>query len=313
MFPDSWPIVKLLSIRTPGLLKRGRFDIFAYNIRAISHSKGMIAMLVSVRDKTVVLVTQPNHGRSCGVFVEAWGNDTFSRPEPFDCVHYAAAHHDDGWQESDEKVLFDTDTNLPMNFLAVDLFDHPNFYRAGMQQAAARDEYAGLLVGMHWIGLYNNRWGTQQGLTFEVSPELREHLDGVGMAEEKRWAEIKPRLWDRGTLRSLLESELWRNYELVQAWDFLSLFVCLNDMSRPTKHEIPLVPTSGDEKVNLTLTVRTGGVIEVNPYPFNVDQVVVEIPCKTIPADGWSNEQEARERIRDAAEQNIVARFVPTS
>ncbi|MDQ6817474.1 MAG: DUF3891 family protein, partial [Actinomycetota bacterium] len=123
-------------------------------------------MLVSRRDGRLLLIEQNEHGRLSGELCAHWGNELFSRPPHRASAQIAAATHDDGWLEADDTPLFNRDEGRPLHFLEIDMQDHVPLYGRGVERVYRRDLYAGLLVSMHWTGLYRRRWGEQRGGVF---------------------------------------------------------------------------------------------------------------------------------------------------
>lgn len=151
-------------------------------------------MLVVEHEESLRLIHQTEHARLCGQFATEWGNDEFDRPEPFDDVLLASKHHDDGWAQIDAELPLN-DRGLPMHFLEVALDQHREIYGRSFDLAVERSTYAGLLVGMHWIGLYHGRWGLQEALALDARPDLREAIDVARHQQEQTWAELKRSLW----------------------------------------------------------------------------------------------------------------------
>ena len=47
----------------------------------------------------MVVIRQTDHAFLAGFFAREWGNETFTKPEPFASFCLAVAEHDNGWQE----------------------------------------------------------------------------------------------------------------------------------------------------------------------------------------------------------------------
>jgi len=59
----------------------------------------------------VSLMTE--HMDLCRQFAEAFGNDRFEKPEPYDETLYAIAHHDRGWDRFDAAPVLDPKSGFP--------------------------------------------------------------------------------------------------------------------------------------------------------------------------------------------------------
>src|SRR5215212_1029817 len=235
-------------------------------------------MLITRRHDGLYLVDQNEHGRLAGEIAGRWGNDRFATPARRESAVRAAAMHDEGWREADEEPLFNADAGRPLQFLEIDAADHVPLYARGVERVYELDPYAGLLVSMHWTGLYRSRWGMQDGrIEFAGEPARDEAVE----EQERRWIEVK-RALTRDARRSDLEISLWHTYDLLQTWDLLALYVPIVDLrpadagvaplpvpatlksleQEPGPRTVDSVPTQpGGERAQLTLTAVEPGVV----------------------------------------------------
>jgi hypothetical protein len=279
-------------------------------------------MLISRRDGELRLVRQVEHARLCGDFVSRWGNADFARPEPLEGARIGAAMHDEGWREPDEEPLFNHEARRPLHFLEIEMEQHVPLYARGVERAFAADLYGGMLVSMHWTGLYRSRWGMQAGRVQFADEALQ---DEAVEHEERRWIDVKREL-TRDRRRSDLETSLWHNYDLLQVWDLLSLYVCLIDLDpapdapprpvpetlrsidqHPGERTIEAVPVSiGGERVTLTFTAVQPGVVIVDPYPFDASEVTWEVAARAIEDRPYAGREDAAEALAGARETTIA-------
>ena len=273
-------------------------------------------MIISRRGGQLLLVDQVEHARLCGTLAEHWGNDRFATVSPAGPVHAAAEIHDDGWRESDRRPLYNAEEQRPLAFLELDRAAHVRLYATGVEQAYRRSPYAGLLVSMHWTGLYRSRWGMPSG---RVAPTPAAPEDAVIDHEEQRWSKVKHGLLENQR-RSDLEIGLWHNFDVLQVWDLLSLFACLMDLTpvegvaarpvaatlakidqEPGPRTIPSVPlAAAGERVELTMTVVEPGVVKVDPYPFDVDELSCAVGARAMPDRIYDDEADATSAFRAA-------------
>jgi hypothetical protein len=283
-------------------------------------------MIISRRDGQLVLVDQVEHARLCGTFAKHWGNAGFATVSPAGPVRAAAEIHDDGWRESDRQPLYNAEERRPLAFLELDRAAHVRLYATGVEQAYRRSPYAGLLVSMHWTGLYRSRWGMPSG---RVPPTPPAPEDAVIDREEQRWSKVKHQLLENQR-RSDLEIGLWHNFDLLQAWDLLSLFACLMDLApveggatrpvastlanidqEPGPRTIPSVPlAAAGERVEITLTALEPGVVKVDPYPFDVDGLSCSVAARAMPDRPYENEADSTSAFRAAEPAAIEFRLV---
>ena len=278
-------------------------------------------MLISRRHEDLYLVEQVEHARLAGELVSHWGNELFAAPNPLDGARRAAAMHDEGWREPDEEPLYNAEARRPLHFLEIEMKDHIPLYARGVDRTFEVDPYAGLLVSMHWTGLYRSRWGMQGGRVEFADQAMQ---DESVEREERRWIDVKPGLLTEAR-RSDFEAELWHNYDLLQTWDLLSLYVCLIDLSpadvparavhetlrgidqEPGPRTIGAVPVRvAGKRVELRLEAREPGVVVVDPYPFDEDRLEWTVSARHIADQPLDSAGEAASAVHNADETSIT-------
>lgn len=283
-------------------------------------------MLISRRNGELFLVDQIEHARLSGDLVARWGNERFAAPVRRESARLAAAMHDEGWREADEEPLFNAAEGRPLHFLEIDTDAHVPLYGRGVDRVFARDPYAGLLVSMHWTGLYRSRWGLQAARVAFAGKEVQ---DEAVAREELRWIAVKQELAS-DMRRSDLELGLWHNYDLLQAWDLLSLYVCVLDytpaprveavpvqstlkglVQTPGDRTVEAVPTTiGGERVDLTLSAVEPGVVRVDPWPFDADELTCEVAAKVVADRRYDDAADAKAALDDARVATISCRMI---
>jgi hypothetical protein len=288
-------------------------------------------VIVTRRGGALRLVQQVEHGRVAGELAAAWGNGTFAAPTPLRPVRTAAARHDEGWRAWDARVLFDELERRPLHFTDIDAGEHVRLYRQAVERVSLADVYAGVLVGMHWTGLYRGRWSAP-GAAARVgrSEDDRRLQDAVVAEEERRWIGAKQRAWTEEQPRSLFETELWHNYELLQLWDLLSLYLAvvppdeegagsgpvpwgpqLREVEHPAQDVLlPAVGTrSGGPRIAVTAAVRAPGELTLSPFPFAAP-VEIQVEQTVLPDRAWTHEEVAA-RVRTTPPEAVAWRLVP--
>lgn len=269
-------------------------------------------MIINRRPGTIELIDQVEHGRVAGELAKAWGNAVFLPPDPVPAVSLAAGRHDEGWRAIDGALLFDEIARRPMHFLDIDVERHIPLYRAGVERVSMLDAYAGLLVGMHWSGIYRGRW-QRPGATTRLArvPDDAAMLDEVVRAEEERWIGVREEVWTGDEPRAVFETRLWHHFELLQLWDLLSLFCCVvpDDPAprlpvapwgpqlagiehRSEAVRLPTVGTApGGPRVDVVArVVAAGPVIELDPFPFP-GPVEVHVEVRSLPDREWTQSE----------------------
>lgn len=261
-------------------------------------------MIVAETDDGYRFVTQPDHAALVGLFADHWGNDTFEAPEPSPAVAIAAHTHDDGWWDRDRRPHV-RDDGAPENFTQIDADPWIALYDEGIASVIEIDRYAGLLVSMHGSGLRKRRYGLSPSWSATPEPyqefverqEDRQRTLAESLYDEgddriaERDLEVLDALHESGEPPDEPGSRCWRNYELLQAWDTLSLSFCTTT-SPPSYDPVGPVPTGrdGDRTVELSIEALGDGAYEVAPYPFDVDPLVASLPIRTVSRRSFEDE-----------------------
>ncbi|MCC6224234.1 MAG: DUF3891 family protein [Thermoleophilia bacterium] len=218
-------------------------------------------MLVRERGDCWQLVRQPDHGDLSGQLARAWGGELPTSPRSRQLA-LAAARHDDGWAVCDRRPAWDPLRRRPLGFLDVPVPAHLACYRACIEVVTDEDCYAGALVAMHAVGLYNGRYGTQAGTSRPVPAGARAELDRFVAEAEARYRAACERL-------GIGAAERWQDYLLLQAYDRLSLAFCLREWesSDALPEVIDRVPAGGGD-VELRIEPLGPWRVRLEPHPF---------------------------------------------
>ena len=206
-----------------------------------------------------IVIRQMDHATHCGKIARAWRDGPFGGPGSVSAsLEKAAGFHDLGWTDVDMKVELNPD-GTPLNFTQIDERRHTEFYSAAVREIASTDPYAGYLVSLHATGLYSRRFGWA-GLKpvdwTAIGPHGRALLE-----REKAF---------RAELVKVIEPEqvefenAWRDYMLLETFDFLSLLTCFglaSDGCGP-------VPTLPGQWENLQVRRLGPFEVEISPFPF---------------------------------------------
>ena len=223
-------------------------------------------MIVRDRGDGWQVVLQIDHEVLSGAFAHAW-----AEPEPHhESVAIAAARHDDGWAVW-ERAPIVGDDGKPVNFLDVDVRSHLAFYRACIAAVTEQDPYAGLLVSMHGAGIYRQRYGRDPGLGLSRAAEEQELVDAFVAEQEADYGE-------RIAAVGVSEDERWRDYELLQLYDRLSLYFCMRDCEN-----------AGGDPVELqgySLELLEPWRVRLRPFPFGDTPARFELLRRVLPKNG---------------------------
>jgi len=241
--------------------------------------------------RELVLISQHDHSRLSGEMARRVGNGMFAPPSPFESVVLAIADHDCGWAEQDLQPAIDL-RGQPTHVFEADVLTSIAAWEKSVEQVAARDLYAGLLVSLHTMALAGHAAARQpepddefarqrvfrvrrfMHRQIEVQEDLRRRLDmrtdlplRGGLAEQGRAAE---------------EDLLRANFFLLELLDQLSLNLCFG---RLVFHRIEMLyPRPGEGP----MSARLGGDVEsgmtLDPWPFNCERLELDVPARRIGA-----------------------------
>ncbi|HEY7243889.1 MAG TPA: DUF3891 family protein [Xanthobacteraceae bacterium] len=212
-------------------------------------------------DGSIVMITQNDHAQLSGLFAAHWGNDTFERPHPYGSLVRAAMFHDRGWIRYETGPQLDPETGKTPNYRDVpnDRAQLEAFEWAG-DWLSAIDPYAGLMITKHRSGLWQGRYGVithpparQRGT---LPPEVQEFI-------------VRSEAKQKVAAEKLDPKEVATNYNLLQVWDMLSLYICSTELLSPDRIEPVPLGYNGAPGVAMTLTPLKPGTIALDPYPFD--------------------------------------------
>src|SRR6476660_5665780 len=212
-------------------------------------------------DGSIVMITQNDHAQLSGLFAAHWGNETFEKPRPYASLVRAAMFHDRGWIRYETSPQLNLETGKTPNYRQVpnDRTQLEAFEWAG-DWLSAIDPYAGLLITKHRTGLWQGRYGVitdppaiQRGT---LPPDI---VSFIGRSEAKQ----------KVAAEKYEAKELAANYNLIQVWDLMSLYICSTETHKPEK--IAPVPMAYTDKASATMTLTPGdnNTIALDPYPFD--------------------------------------------
>ena len=168
-------------------------------------------------------------------------------------------------------------------------------WHIGIDRLANRHPYAALLTSLHAYWLYAVAFddltpGNADTVRHFVfgDPQVAKGLVSDPAAtraflDEQRDIQksLKHRLAQQSALMGLIRDEhLNPHVRLLQLFDSISLMLALNDTDT---YELPEVPRSSwSDRVTLAWTRRDERTIELDPYPFDADGLVVPMPARVV-------------------------------
>lgn len=255
-------------------------------------------MILYEQDNEVVIIRQTDHALLSGFFAREWGNEQFSRPEPFESFRLAAAEHDNGWQEWELLPKVDPATFLPYSFMSIPTEAHIALYQQGLERILKVDHYAALLVSMHCALLYDRARSTMPGYSAKYVRSSEAHMVS-DFVQRLRLQQLRLKVDLRTNPATKVFTEekyLQANLQRLEALDRLSLYFCLPTLGDSTIEAVPENDQGSEADWELR---REDGTITLAPYPFRREPLSVSILARRVPKRRYADDTEF---------QNILAR-----
>ena len=256
-------------------------------------------------DGSIVMITQNDHAQLSGMFAAHWGNAAYERPRPYASLVRAAMFHDRGWIRYETSPQLNSETGKTPNYREVpnDPAQLEAFGWAG-DWLSAIDAYAGLLITKHRTGLWQGRYGVithppaiRRGT---LAPEIQTFIARSEAKQKIAAASIDPR-------------ELATNYNLLQVWDMMSLYICSTEHLKPDRIEPVPVGYSGAAGAGMQLTPLAPATIALDPYPFDQPSLTVNVIFRRLPQNKFRDSAELQSVYFRTAPQIASYKLVPPS
>jgi hypothetical protein len=240
-------------------------------------------MILQEQGDQLLVIRQTDHAILSGFFAREWGNELFTRPEPFESFCLAASEHDNGWREWELAPQMDPRTHLPYSFMSIPTEEHVALYQRGIERVVKADRYAGLLVSMHCAGLYDRARATLPGFSAKYVKANESHLVNDFLQRLKlQQLRLKVDLRVNPATKGFAEEKsLERNAQVLQALDRLSLYFCLNSLADATIDGVPSNQEGND--VDWELRPDGNNDVSLGPYPFRRSPLAVSILTRRVP------------------------------
>jgi len=255
-------------------------------------------------DGRCLVSTQEDHAELAAQFAAHWGNQRFSQLRPFKTMLFATMFHDSGYREFEGNPPINIDKGRPYDLRE----EVPGFettelqaYAKNVEWVYSHDPYAGLLVSMHRTGLWHNRYN----VFTEPTMRLRERSTAVQATKrelETRQVEMKKTLAGD---HAGFENELAYNYRALQLYDLLSLYFCCDGYAGADNfksYTVAPVPVAYDSNKTVELRLFANGprAVRMEPYPFDVSPLQVDLRARLLTPAAGKSEQAALEAYQKA-------------
>ena len=260
------------------------------------------------RGDEFLLIAQHDHALLAGRFAARIGRAPFVPPRPMREAVDGVSLHDCGWPVHDERPTLN-DKGLPLHVLESPMPLAIRVWTESARRAAEKDPYSGLLVSLHVMAL------SFIAQTHDPTPHerFRDAKDLFDLNKfQHRQAELQEDLRRRLGMRTDLplhhglakpgvdeaEDLLLFNYNLLKTCDRLSLDLCC---SEPLFEQVEDVyPRPGTSPLTLKLGHPSPAAMTVDPWPFDVDRIDDEVPCRIVPARPFDSEGAFQDAFRQA-------------
>jgi hypothetical protein len=149
-------------------------------------------------------------------------------------------------------------------------------------------------VSLHASGLYSGRYGWRGFRTADWA-SVGEHGRALLSGERAFRARVLPSL----DAERVEFEQAWRDYMLLETFDYLSLLTCFG-LDSPGCGP---VPTGPGRFTDLTVTRVGPWEVRLDPFPFAGDELAVEVVRVRLEAERFETNAELREMFNRAARE----------
>ena len=237
------------------------------------------------------------HNELCEQFARAFGNTRFETPDPFEETMYVIGHHDRGWDKFDASPVLDPISGFPAGVGGAKGPGGAATTKLSPDYNQAYHDYCGLLASMHTWGLYHARYGfsdfrVRQGgsTSVPISPELAEETNAILAGEIERQDALKEKIGANPATASWVEeTNLYRNYKLLQFCDTLALYFNLRHESERVVEVFTHVPETTTSETSVTVTPKGNNTYSFAPFPFKGDSLQIHSKGRYFTAKSWGS------------------------
>jgi hypothetical protein len=258
-------------------------------------------MIIQEQTDHLVIIRQTDHAVLSGHFARELGNEVFMQPEPVESFRLAAMEHDNGWDEWELLPGIDPVTFLPYSFMSIPTEEHIELYRRGIERVVKTDRYAGLLVSMHCLALYDRTRATMPGFSAKYvksqdSTMVTDFLQTLRLQQLRLKVDLRadPLMKD-----FTYEKWLQANAQRLEALDRLSLYFCMGPLEGATIDAVP-ADYQGTE-VDWDLQPEGGNAATLEPYPFRRDPLEISILARRIPKRRYADDADFQKALSQAS------------
>jgi len=262
-------------------------------------------LIIQQQADPMIVIRQTDHAFLSGFFAREWGNEKFTKPEPFSAFCLAAAEHDNVWQEWELAAGVDPKTFAPYTFMTVPTEEHIALYQRGIDRIVKVDLYAGLLVAAHCTELYDRTRATIPGYSAKYVKSQEQHVTNDFVQRLRlQQLRLKVDLRNDPAMKQYVDDKRIKlNSQRLEALDRLSLYFCLGMEENTTIEAVPL----DDEGNEVDWAVRAVGPkqVTIDPYPFRRDPLEIAILARRVGKRRYADDLEFQAELATAPFFNV--------
>src|SRR5690625_3101795 len=182
-------------------------------------NREVIDLIIRENGKGFVMIEQHHHASISGNLFNSLRNE-FKPISPWKKdIEYAIYNHDYGWIPFDQTPFCDDTKNAPYSFITFPTAPKTVLYENGINVVEEKSSYAALLCSKHYSLFLQN----------DSTVLAKQFVEN----EKNRQERIKR------NLQPFTETQFNQHYELLQFFDNLSLYICLNEPNVKIENEHP--------------------------------------------------------------------------
>jgi len=234
-----------------------------------------------------VLITQYDHAGLARRIMKHWGNEEFSKPDPYEEVVFAVKEHDSGWVPWDSEPKVNPSNGYPANFMEMSTNDQVEIWSRCYKPFVGDHPYAAALIALHFMKFNQKAINKNDanGLATNLQNEMADYIAGT--------LDIPL----SGSQLLNIPSNIKANLRYLQVSDIISLTLCHGWQSI----DMDQVPTGhGELTKTLQINSEDGFNFTIDPYPLDEPVVECSIVGKKISMKSFSSNDEYRSALKSA-------------
>ncbi len=258
--------------------------------------------MIRRRDNPTIIITQTAHGWLAGQFAAHWGNDRFRLPVDRHELMLTASNHDQGWWQWEQNPKIN-ERQRPTDFLEMPVDEHLAIWRRSIACVESQTRYGAVLVSQHARFLNEKRVAAQR----DPQPEWQKL---VAFCEDQR-------AWETAQLAELRQIAVYQQacqpaplaaaMRLLQIFDWLSLLLCMDDITESVVADVPAqLP---DERVSITLKPLADGALNISPWPFAEPEFSATVQTRRLSATTFASDADLQAEWHTAPKDLRVFTF----